>query len=113
MTEHYLVFLMTDSLADIGFKYYLVVFLTVFLISIGIILLKNPFFLFADATAGLLNSMLESNKKEAHKQKKLINSLGSLLPKFGLLLFFIAMTIGVSFIPVVVYLEYNPSENCV
>jgi hypothetical protein len=96
---------------DIGFKYYLVVFLTVFLISIGILLLKNPFFMFANATAHLLNSMLESSKDESLKQKHLIHSLGDLLPKFGLLLLIIALTIGVSFIPVVVYLEYNPQKT--
>lgn len=74
-------------------------------------MLKNPFFIFANATANLLNSMLESNKNESKKQKQLIQSLGNLLPKFGLLLFFLAMTIGVSLIPVVVYLEYNPEKS--
>lgn len=37
-----------------------------------------------------------------------MQSLGNLLPKFGWLLFFLAMTIGVSLIPIAVYLEYNP-----
>jgi len=91
--------------------YYLVIFLSVSLISVGILLLKNPFFLFANATANLLNSMLESNTDESAKQKHLIQSLGNLLPKFGLLLFFIAITIGFSFIPLVVYLEYNPEKS--
>ncbi len=92
-------------------KYYLVVFLTVSLISVGILLLKNPFFIFANATANLLNSMLGSRKTESTKQINLIQSLGNLLPKFGLLLFFLAMTIGVSLIPIVVYLEYNPEKS--
>lgn len=92
-------------------KYYLVIFLTVSLISVGLLLLKNPFFLFANATANLLNSMLESKKKKSPKQKNLAQSFGNLLPKFGSLLLFLALTIGVSLIPVAVYLEYNPERS--
>jgi len=103
--------LSTPALDAFGMKYYLVIFLTVSLISVGILLLKNPFFLFANATANLLNSMLESKKNKSTRQKSLIQSLGNLLPKFGILLLFLAMTIGVSLIPVVVYLEYNPEKS--
>lgn len=92
-------------------KYYLVVFLTFSLISVGILLLKNPFFLFANAAAEMLNCMLEPKRGKANKKKNLMHSLDNLLPKFGLMIFFIAMTIGVSFIPVVVYLEYNPEKS--
>lgn len=91
--------------------YYMCIFLTVSLISVGILLLKNPFFSFANSTAGLLNSMLESSMDESEKQKNLIHSLGDLLPKFLLLLLFIALTIGMSFIPIVIYLEYNAGET--
>jgi len=108
MIKFNLVVLFTISQISVGFKYYLVVFLTFTLISVGILLLKNPFFLFANATADFLNSILEHGKERSHKHRILLDSLGKLLPRFGLLLFFLAMTIGVSFIPVVVYLEYNP-----
>jgi len=98
-------------LVEFGMKYYLVVFLTVSLISVGLLLLKNPFFLFANASADMLNSMLQSKKTEPNKQKHLNQSLGNLLLRFGLLLFFLALTIGVSLIPVAVYLEYNPDTT--
>lgn len=91
--------------------YYMCIFLTVSLFSVGIILLKHPFFSFATATAGLLNSMLGSDKHEAVRQKHLIQSLGELLPRLGLLLLLLALIVGVSFIPIVVYLEYNSGET--
>jgi len=111
MIKSYLVVFLTNSVISVGFKYYLVIFLTVSLISVGILLLKNPLFLFANASAGFLNSVLESKKNKSSRQKSLLNSFGNLLPKFGLLIFFIVITIGVSFIPVAVYLEYNPESS--
>jgi sulfotransferase family protein len=85
--------------------YYVIVFLTVSLLSVGIILLKKPFFSFAYSTGLLLNSMLESNQDEAAKQKSLLRSLGKILPSFGLLLLLIALVIGVSIIPMIIYME--------
>lgn len=90
--------------------YYLVVFLVISLLSVGIILMKKPFFSFAYATSGLLNSMLESNEDENYKQKGLIQNLGKILSKFGILLFYITITIGVSLIPVILYVEFKPAS---
>jgi hypothetical protein len=90
--------------------YYLVVFLAVSLLSVGIILVKRPFFSFAYATSGLLNSMLESNEDETFKQKGLIQNLGKILSKFGILFFYIAIIIGVSLIPVILYVEFKPAS---
>lgn len=83
--------------------YYLLVFTSVALISIGIILLKNPFFAFAYTTSQLLNIMLESRMEEFEKRKKHIKTLGTLLVKFGLLLLLMAVVLGISLLPLVVY----------
>ncbi|MBN1187060.1 MAG: sulfotransferase [Bacteroidales bacterium] len=87
--------------------YYLIVFITVSLLSVGIILLKKPFFSFAYATSRLLNSMLESNQDEKAKQKGLLHSLGIILIKFGILVLFIAVVVGVSLIPMLLYVKFK------
>lgn len=89
--------------------YYLIVFLTIFLLSTGLVRLKKPFFAFAYATSGLLNSMLESNVDEVAKQKGLIRSIGRILQKFSLLLVLLAGTIGLSLIPMALYMKLKPA----
>lgn len=85
--------------------YYILVFLTIALISIGIIVLRRPFFSFAYATSVLLNSMLESNLDEEAKQKQHLKSLGKMLPKFGLLLVLTIAVVVIALIPIFLYLK--------
>lgn len=85
--------------------YYILLFLTVSLISVGLLVLKKPFFSFAYATSVLLNSMLESNLDEEYKQKQHLRSLGKMLPTFGLLLALIIAVIIIALTPMLLYLE--------
>ncbi len=87
----------------------MLVFLSISLISVGIILLKKPFFSFASATAILLNSMLESNQDERNKQKMLIKSMGKTLSTFGFLLLSITIILGISIVPIMLYLKFTPA----
>jgi hypothetical protein len=87
--------------------YYLVVFIAVSLLAIGIILLRKPFFSFAYATSSLLNSMLESNLDEATKQKKHLQSLVNLLSKFSQLIIFITIAFGISILPILLYTQFS------
>jgi len=47
--------------------YYLLVFFATSLISVGLLLLKKPFFSLAKATAALLNTLLDSSMDELAK----------------------------------------------
>lgn len=87
--------------------YYLFIFFTFALLSFGILILKRPFFSFAYATSVLLNSMLENNLDESVKRKIHLQSLGSLLVKFGLLLVFTLIVVTVSFIPISLFIIVN------
>ena len=87
--------------------YYVLVFFTTFLISVSLLLLKKPFFSFAKATAALLNIMLDSSMNELAKQKILIQNLGKLLSVFGVFLILIMLTIGISLVPMMLYLRFE------
>jgi len=87
--------------------YYILVFLAVSILAIGIILLKKPFFSFAYATSVLLNSMLESNLDEAAKQKKHLQSLGNMLLKFSQLLILTAFVVGIAILPFAFHMQFN------
>lgn len=87
--------------------YYALVILTTFLLSLGLILLKNPFFSFAIAAAALLNALLESAMNEVAKQKLLIKNLKKLLARFGIFLILTLLTISISLIPIMLYMQFE------
>lgn len=83
--------------------YLIVIFLCGILLSIGIILLKKPFFSLAQHTTSLLDAMLLATEDEELKQVKVIHALKPLLVS---LIFFLLLVSGVLLIsgcPMVVY----------
>ncbi len=87
--------------------YYLLVFFATSLISLGLLLLKKPFFSLAKATAALLNTLLDSSMDELAKQKILIQKLGKLLSTLGAFVLAIILIIGISFVPIMLYLQFQ------
>lgn len=83
--------------------YLIVIFLCGILLSIGVILLKKPFFSLAQRTTSLLDAMLLVTADEELKQAKVIRALKPLLVS---LIFFLLLVSGVLLIsgsPMVVY----------
>lgn len=83
--------------------YYLLVFLSAGIFSIGLILIQGAFFKFAYATTGLLNAVIDDVTDEDTKQQNLIKHLGKLFKHMGafLLLFMLAVTTALA--PVTLY----------
>lgn len=87
--------------------YYLAVFLSVAILSFGLIHLKRYFFSFAYATSGLLDCMLDNSLDEEAKQKKLIQKLTGLLKTFGLFLSLLILLILFSLLPIAIYMKFS------
>ena len=88
--------------------YYLLVFLAALLFSVGLFLLKNPFFSLANSTTSLLNTMLDSSMSETAKQKRMIQRLGKLLSVLGLFILFCILIVSLSAAPILLFKGSTP-----
>jgi hypothetical protein len=90
--------------------YYIIIFLSALIFSLGLLLLKKPFFSFAKSTTGLLNVMLESKIDEDQRQKQLIQRLGKLLGVMGVFLLFFSLITIIALLPLIIFLQLTPSS---
>lgn len=89
--------------------YYFLVFLSLLLLSIGIILAKKTFFELAINSTSLLNAMLESSEDELLKRKLLIQNLGKELVSLVKFFIFILVILSLSAIPILIYIRFDYS----
>ena len=85
--------------------YYLFVFFSFSMLCTGLILLKSTFGKFAYASSKLLDCMMDSSMDESEKHRKLLQNLARFLLKFLLLLAFAIIIIGISLIPMILYMN--------
>jgi hypothetical protein len=79
--------------------YYLLVLVASGLLCGGLILVRRPFFAFALATTGLLDTMLDTQRTAEQKQRELIQRLGRMLIRFVCLLGWLAAIVGLALTP--------------
>ncbi|MFT4525952.1 MAG: hypothetical protein ACI85F_002110 [Bacteroidia bacterium] len=91
--------------------YYALVVVAGLFFSIGIILLKKPFFSFALATTKLLNAILDTESDEDTKQKNLIQNLGPLLKNMAVFLLLLLAIVGIASLPLTKYLWLDYSDE--
>ena len=83
--------------------YYVLVFSSALIFSVGLLLIQNPFFRFAYAATGQLNAVLDDVSDEDTKQRKLIQKIGSLFKAMFSFLALFLLVIVAALTPVVIY----------
>ncbi len=88
--------------------YYLVVFIGAILTTLGLIIIKKPFFNLALSTPKLLNIVLNtSSLSEDEKQKLLVKNVGKVLSSLGIFILAFLAILLFALLPILIYLYTN------
>lgn len=85
--------------------YYIIVFVSVVILSMCILKMKRPFFSFAYQTSALLDILLDANLEESAKQKALIKEVGVTVSRLFVFLLISLASVLISLLPVYLYLK--------
>ncbi len=83
--------------------YYSLVFIGSFLMGLGLLLMKKPFFRLSRSTLSLLDTILDNLLNEDEKQKLLIQKVGVVLSSLFLFTGILLLSIAVSLAPILAY----------
>lgn len=89
--------------------YPLSIFASAVLLTSGFILSRKFFYQVAEDTLALLNSLLDTDADDSEKQRLLTKSLGRLLASLAQLVFSLILVIGLTALPVLIYLNFDTS----